>query len=148
MIYNAYIPKHFKPHELMPPGMESNDRYIYYLDGRPLLLMDHLRIRFGSIIVNNYVTGGNIKYAGFRPNDCPVGNPTSQHRFGRAFDLKFKRDVDLKDVANHIVSTPVFFQLVNCIRIYNWGIHIDSRNTLQGIVVWDEATNNTKVVRL
>lgn len=143
MSYVFYTPKYFKPEELVP--RDWVDRWFYVLDPIMLRAIDLLREQFGSIIVNNYLWGGRLQFAGFRPPDCTVGNSHSQHRFGRAADLKFRKDVLLSDVINYCINghldsgiienlgghVPVQkLNLVGCLMVYDWGIHIDTRNTI------------------
>ena len=42
-----------------------------------------------SCVINNWKEGGTFEFSGFRPADCKIGAERSQHRFGRALDLKF-----------------------------------------------------------
>jgi hypothetical protein len=123
MTYDIYVPKHFLPSELVPPGY--TDSWFYLLDPQVLLVADLLRDMFGSIVINNYSWGGGVQFAGWRPFDCKTGSKYSQHKWGRALDLKFKDDVDLEDVVSFIVKCC---PTIRIIRVYSWGIHIDTRN--------------------
>ena len=132
MKYSVYFPKYFAPEELVPPECVSD--WLYVCDGRMLRVLDMLRTVFGKITINNYAWGGNLKYAGFRPSGCKVGNKTSQHRFGRAYDLKFNQNVDSEDVIKWLLESCPH---VTCIRKYSWGLHIDNRNVSGSqAVVW------------
>ena len=87
-----YIPKYFALHELLPPDIfrAYSDRGWYFFDLHVLFSLDALRERYGTVTVNNWFWGGKYKYSGYRPWNCPVGARTSQHKFGRAMDCKFK----------------------------------------------------------
>lgn len=41
-----------------------------------------------AVTVNNWHTGGQYNYSGFRPPACTVGSPTSEHRDMNASDFK------------------------------------------------------------
>jgi len=93
MIYEC---QYFDIAELVPPEIhiaattKAEKRRLWMLfDPIALLTLDNLRRRYGVCIVNNWGSGGPLKYRGFRPPGCDVGAAWSQHRFGRAFDCSF-----------------------------------------------------------
>jgi hypothetical protein len=129
MSYIPYIPKYFKPEELVP--REALPYWYKACDWIMLKAVDKLSDIFGPIVINNYLLGGNVQYAGFRPEGCTVGEKDSQHRFGRAFDLKFRKEVNLEDVIDHIVNN---MPEIRIIRKYSWGLHIDNRNSEQVVI--------------
>ena len=49
-----------------------------------------LRDIFGPATINNWWTGGNRQYSGFRPKNCPIGAKGSDHKKGKASDKLFK----------------------------------------------------------
>ena len=128
MRYEFYKPVYFRPEELVPPRFAIN--WYKYCDGTMLIALDRLRDRFGSITINNYLWGGNLQYAGYRPFDSGTGSNDSQHCFGRAFDLKFGSQVDLEEVISHIQSS---MPEITIVRKYNWGLHIDNRNCIKQV---------------
>jgi len=40
------------------------------------------------VTINNWSSGGQYKYSGFRPPQCTIGSPTSEHRKLNANDYK------------------------------------------------------------
>lgn len=86
------IPKHFSIQELV--DRDTYAKYgqssIWFLDPVALKVLDAIRNRFGSTVVNDWSWGGNNQYRGFRPPDCKIGASFSQHRFGRGFDSNSK----------------------------------------------------------
>jgi len=65
------------------------DSSIWFIDPRIVTLAQFIRERLGKpCVINNWSTGGQYQYSGFRPPQCTVGAKLSQHRFGRAIDLK------------------------------------------------------------
>ena len=130
MLYTPYKPRYFRPEELVPP--ESVKDWYRFCDYNMLIALDKIRERFGSITINNYLWGGKLKYSGYRPPYCTEGEATSQHRYGRAFDLKFQTHVNLEDVIDYITT---YIPAIRIIRKYDWGLHVDNRNT-DKIIVW------------
>ncbi len=122
-----YTPKYFSPQELMPPELNAN-LWIYVFDPNILRLADIFRERFGTTIINNYAFGGATKYAGFREFNYPGGSKYSQHKFGRALDLKPTTMPNRR-------TLEAFFRnetdIASYIHIYNWGVHADTRNAIK-----------------
>jgi hypothetical protein len=100
MIYTC---KHYKLHELVYPELynEYNKKGLLYLlwgilDSKSLMIADkiweYLNARSFSkvsVIINNWKWGGNFRYSGLRPFDCPEGSKLSMHKYGKANDLKW-----------------------------------------------------------
>ena len=64
---------------------------IYFLDRSLIIGLVALRkMTDAPIYINNWGIGGARKYSGLRPKDCLVGSKFSQHKFGRAFDIRSK----------------------------------------------------------
>ena len=126
-------------HELLPPDLYRayNKRGIFFFDINALVTLDALRDRYGYCTVNNWFWGGDFKWSGFRPWDCPEGARLSQHKFGRAFDCKF-RNVTADEVREDMRKADCFnpdskrpfpyeFQLIRRVENYenmNW-FHFD-----------------------
>lgn len=81
-----YQCEYFPLKELVPPEMMiyPDHRLWRLFDPVGLITLDALRKRYGAMYVNDY--DRNLKYCGYRPPECEVGNMFSQHRFGRGFD--------------------------------------------------------------
>jgi len=89
--------KHFKAQELVPPSVFDirGDKSIQLFDVNALKLLDWLRDRYGSATVNNWSWGGNFSQSGLRTVEHygsfeKYNKSFSQHKYGRAFDVKFK----------------------------------------------------------
>lgn len=89
MLYDL---RYYSIHELVPPELYRayGDRAMYMFDINALITIDLLRSHYGSCTINNWFWGGDYKNSGFRLWNCPEGARLSQHKFGRAFDCKFK----------------------------------------------------------
>lgn len=68
---------------------QFGERSIWFVDPRIISVAQFTRDFFGKpIIINNWYDGGKYNYSGFREPKCTVGADLSQHRFGRAIDIK------------------------------------------------------------
>jgi hypothetical protein len=133
----VYIPKHYKIEELIDPktfkilGVKAFELF----DPSMLWTIDQMRERFGVILINDWLWGGHYKYSGFRPKYCSVGVTYSQHRLGRAFDLKFSSYTP-EEIRVIISENPndETFKYITCIEndTPTW-LHIDSRPILDRI---------------
>ena len=139
----GYRPKHFLLQELVPKAQfNALDRHILWglIDPRILQAADALRDRYGSMLCNTWVFGGETHYRGWRPQ-CSPGARYSQHRFGRALDLipkhvevdeiredlrRFRKGIDSLDGRNHITRVE---------NVVGW-LHIDCSNVWPGDVIY------------
>lgn len=85
------VSKNFDLRELVSP--EAYDKLghaaHWLLDPRLIAVVQAIRDLAGKpITVNDWHTGGQHKQSGYRMPDCTTGAALSQHRFGRAADLK------------------------------------------------------------
>jgi len=125
-----YKCKNFKIVELVDPEVHKQfgDMAWLFLDEKALKTLDLLRDTFGPATVNNWHTGGKFKDSGLRSLNSTTGAQFSQHRFGRAFDMKFK-DVLASDARTMIKSDELFWK-TRISRIendVNW-LHFDLAN--------------------
>ena len=124
-----YIPKHFKPYELVPKVTfrTISERVIWYLfDPRILYVVDHIRKRYGKMIANTWYWGGEHQYRGWRPPRCEIGAVYSQHRFGRALDL-VPTEVTVEEIRRDIKKGESF-HFITCIEEGVSWLHVDVRN--------------------
>lgn len=127
-----YRPKHFALHELVGPAVfaERGERAWELLRPGALMALDALREKFGPITVNNWKSGGQYKESGLRDFGTSTGAKYSMHKYGGAFDCKFK-DYTPKEVAAYILAHPQEFPTLTCIEnpdsTPTW-LHIDDRN--------------------
>lgn len=137
---NHYIPEHLKLHEVLPRDtyliLEGKREKAWRLfDPRILWTADQLRFLYGPIYVNDWFWGGNNQYGGWRPGDCDIGAEFSQHKFGRALDIKFKRAMAY-NIRQDIKAGkwPVYFQYITCVENGVAWLHIDCRN-YEGLLI-------------
>jgi hypothetical protein len=127
-------PKYFELYELLPQNFYINYKNLnniwFVFDGRILETIDRLRIRYGKLIANDWIWGGQNQYRGWRPPNCDVGAKLSQHRFGRAIDL-IPKEVDvieiIEDIKNNYESDDTF-RYITCIEDNIGWLHFDVRN--------------------
>lgn len=129
MIYRC---QHFVLQELVHPNIYNKwgDRAWEFLDQRLLQTVDQLREYFGPITINDWHVGGEHVDSGLREWLSTVGAAWSQHKFGRAADLKFKTTTPIGASAV-ILAMPSRFPLLTTIedvvKTLTW-LHIDVRN--------------------
>lgn len=90
-----YKPKFFQIEELVGPdffaaNQARGDMMFMAFDPLALITLDRLRGRFGPCVVNNWQQGGAFRESGLRDMGTSTGAALSQHKFGRAFDCKFR----------------------------------------------------------
>lgn len=145
---DVYVPKYFKAYEFFPKDFhaEAVSKYSemllwFLLDWRLSWTADRLREKFGSIIINDWHSGGQNQYRGYRPLVCNVGASLSQHKFYRAADLIFK-SLSADDVRKTILADPWHedFQHITCLEIDISWLHMDFR-------FWDKRKYGIKLVK-
>lgn len=99
--------KYFKLQELVPNHIYNlrGEKAWELLDQRALLTLQWLREQLGECVVNNWHVGGQYSQSGLRTHEfhqqdgitnmkdakIKMNDSMSQHKYGRAFDCKFKR---------------------------------------------------------
>jgi len=127
-----FIPEGFELYELFPPEIFRSYQPLTLwgvFDDRLKITMDRLRKRYGPMVANDWYWGGANQYRGWRPWDCKIGAELSQHKFGRAIDLKpVKESVD--KVRADVLADPWNddFRYITCIEMEVPWLHIDTRN--------------------
>lgn len=130
-----YRCRHFDIEELVPPetlqGLgEAKCWWLFDQDG--LKTLDALREAFDRpLVINDWKWGGLLRYSGFRPPSCTEGAEFSQHRFGRAFDVKVegKQSLELSDqLRAHIRQFRHRYTWIRCLETDITWCHIDGRN--------------------
>jgi len=134
-VLDVYVPVNFKIQELVDPKTyrDRGNKAIELLEPKLLWTIDQMRELLGPITINDWLwnkdEATNYKYSGFRPKHTTVGTTYSQHRLGRAMDLKFKNH-SASTVRNIIRANPNHpaFQYITCIenKTPTW-VHIDCR---------------------
>lgn len=138
----SFRPKYFDIYELVPPNVidRLSNPWVLF-DSRILHTADRLRERYGPMVVNNWDQGGNFQLSGWRPGDCSVGALFSQHKYGRALDLK-PQDIDAESIRQDILADPwnTTFAYITCVELDVSWLHIDCRN-------WDKLLNGILTIK-
>jgi hypothetical protein len=103
----SYRPKYFQLHEVVYPGaiQARGEQAWQLMDERILRGADWLREKFGPCVINGKFGGKGFTESGLRDPFTTVGAKWSQHKFGRALDLKFSK-VNVKEVYDYIIRNP------------------------------------------
>ena len=122
------ITKNFSDKEVLPRELHGYS-WEWFIDFRIVEVAQKLRDIFGSITINNE----RFNWSGYRTADCGVGAQFSQHRFGRALDLKFANTTP-EEVQKYIIEHESEFMALGLRRMENaaktktW-LHIDCMHT-------------------
>jgi len=131
------VSNYFFLDELVPPSIYSarGENAMQLLDYRIVMALDHLREVIGKpIVVNNWINGGQYRESGLREFQTSTGAKFSQHKFGRAMDIKVS-GLTPKQVHAIIHENEQFFiknQLITTLENPNFTktwTHIDCRFT-------------------
>jgi hypothetical protein len=103
----SYRPKYFALNEVVHPGaiQALGERAWTLMDERILRGADWLRELFGPCTINGKFGGKGFTESGLRDPFTATGAKFSQHKFGRALDLKF-HNVTCKEVYDYIIRNP------------------------------------------
>lgn len=133
-----YRPTSFVIQEFVPPDVYEalGERCWELIDPRATLTAQQLRDKFGVLTINNWHTGGSYHESGLRSPLTTTGAKFSQHKFGRAFDCKFK-NVTPHEVAEYVLlrasEFPYLTTIENPEATPSW-LHFDVRShSKQGI---------------
>ena len=125
---------HFFLQEFVPK--EIFDRWgnksLWFIDSQIVDIAESIRNKVGKpVIINNWKDGGTYNYSGYRPPECNVGVKMSQHRWGRAVDIKVP-GIDLLQLYSFIKRNPDKFPEITTLENINhtktW-LHADCRFT-------------------
>ena len=111
-----------------------NGQSIWFLDNRLIKIAQFLReLTDRPITINNWINNGTFKASGFRRPSTRVGGYLSQHKFGKAIDVKVS-GIPSADVLNIIMTNwPKFKELglttVEDIAFTTSWNHLDIRHT-------------------
>jgi hypothetical protein len=82
---NFFLDEFIDPVTYSERGAASRDM----IDRRLIDIAQFIRTKLGrGITVNNWFTGGRFKESGLRRADTKTGRPLSQHKIGKAIDVK------------------------------------------------------------
>lgn len=133
------VSDNFVIQEFVPPEIYSiyGSKSIWFIDPDMIAVAQKLRDDLGKpITINNWHTGGQYKNSGFRMPDTLVGGKLSQHKFGRALDIKVK-GMSAESVREYIRENYYLYdEVITTIEkdTPTW-VHIDKRWTgLNGLL--------------
>jgi len=116
------VSKNFDIREFVPKSIwdRFGENSTWFIDEKTVKVAEfykdfftkYYKIRHGDklktviIKINDWKWGGSKQYSGFRPPDCKVGAPLSQHRFKSAFDCEIilvfhngeRQEADYKEI--------------------------------------------------
>ena len=136
--------RHFGIEELVPENVfnKFGNSSWWFLDYRTIKTLEWMRDHLGPCTVNNWFWGGKYDQSGFRTSEFYVienrpeyiakqmmAESFSQHKYGRAFDCKFKNHT-AEEARNYIKNNWELFGLGWAITIeedVSW-LHFDVRN--------------------
>lgn len=136
-----YRCEHFKIYELVPreyyEGYSEHKLWLLF-DDRALKTLDALRNQYGRITINTWKSGGQYNESGLRSAGTETGAVFSQHKFGRAFDAKFK-DAPVGVVRKDCIDKRYdCFLLVSAIELGVKWFHFDTRNNVGDLITFEK----------
>lgn len=135
------VSNNFSIEEYVPKAVftQFGNRCIWFLDPKLIEVVQMLREQYGPITINNWHQAGNYEFSGFRPQWSSVGAAFSQHRFGRAADLKFNNYTVQEVYADIIDNKRTWLgrgltTLENVDHTPTW-LHVDVRPSKEFLIV-------------
>lgn len=124
-----YIPKHFDVKELVTPDLykKYGENCLQFFCPYALATLDQLREKFGPATVNDWAWGGGYTESGLRSFDFGGILNRSLHKFGKAFDVKFKNHT-AEEVRQYIINNPDEFPYIVGLELDVSWLHFDTRN--------------------
>ena len=128
--------KHFIIQELVPVEIFNYlgpEKSLWLIDPRLYKLIAFLRDFFDvATTINDRYLGGQYNESGFRMSNSKTGAALSQHKFGRAADLKFAGHTDYEEIRKIIIDNWPKFKEAGLTTIEagteTW-LHVDIRDT-------------------
>ena len=125
------VSEHFDLRELVSPEiyLKSNitDRAFDFINANAIDVLEQIREEYGPVTINTWHNGGNYKNSGLRAPDTTVGARYSAHKFGTAFDLKFKNTNPVSvynDILNNQGKYPLIRRMEDANETKTW-LHIE-----------------------
>lgn len=123
----------FRIYELVPRSIYDRfppDLLWKLFDDRLLLTADRIRIRYNRIVyINDWYWGGIFEESGFRHFDSNTGAKLSDHKFGRALDLKVE-GMSHEEIRQDIRLKPNIkaFKYITAVELGVSWLHIATAN--------------------
>lgn len=122
---------HFLIVEFVPPEIwnQFGESSSWFVDPRIVDACEKIRVYFNKpVTVNNWHLQGQYKESGFRMPSTTTGATLSQHRFGRACDIKVK-GISPEEVRDAIRMNWKSFGVTTIEKDTPTWTHIDVRET-------------------
>lgn len=131
------VSEHFDLREFVCPELyqQFEDSAIWFVDNRIINIAEYLRKVFGPLTINNWHIEREYIDSGVRMFDCITGGKESQHKFGRAVDLKSSKYTSA-EIFEYIKKNFTILSALGLTTVENiestptWN-HVDCRNTNQ-----------------
>lgn len=126
---------HFIIQEFVPKAVYAafGDSSLWFIDSKLISVCELIRAHFDKpVTINDWHKGGTYYESGYRTPESPTGAKYSQHRFGRAADIKLE-GLTSEEVYNEILSNEALFLMAglsameNIAKTATW-VHVDVRN--------------------
>lgn len=126
---------HFQIQEFVPKGVFDSwgVKSTWFLDDKIVRVAELIRSHFDKpVTINNWHLGGAHFESGFRTPETKTGASLSQHRFGRAIDIKIE-GIEAHELYLEILNNEPLFRLggiaamENILSTPTW-VHVDCRN--------------------
>jgi len=93
-----------------------------------LICLDRLRSALGrSITINNWHTGGQYQWRGYRSSNCKIGAEKSMHRYGKGVDFDVK-GMTSAQVRSYLKSNAEMYpEITRCENDVSW-VHVDCKD--------------------
>lgn len=123
------VSRYFCLDEFVPKDIyEHNSEFQVKLliDWRLYQIADQLRLRFGPLTINNWYTGGDRQWSGFRTVTSPYFKQFSQHSYGRAMDLVSSKYTgeEMRDEIRKHYNVYKFLGVTRVEKDVSW-LHVD-----------------------
>lgn len=127
-----YRPKDFEIRELVAPEIYEarGERAWELLNPLSLMSVQSLRDELGPIVINTWHVGGSFKESGLRLPGSETGAKFSMHKYGGAFDCKFK-NCTAREAYEYVLANPQAFPHITTVEDIEFTptwLHIDGRN--------------------
>ena len=128
------ISKNFIIQEFVPEDIYKRygNSSIWFIDKKIVDIAQLLRTNFGKpVYINNWHLGGARQESGFRVPNTTTGATLSQHKSGRAIDIRIK-DFESEEIREYIRNTFTIWNEIGLTTIEEktptW-VHLDCRWT-------------------
>ena len=134
----SYQSEFFQLHEVVPAwAIQARGEQAWQLmDDRILRAADWLRSKFGATVINGKIGDHKFTESGLRDPFTETGGKYSQHKFGRALDLKFLKTTPVEVykflMENQEEARRMGITTVEDISFTKTWLHIDCRALPKG----------------